>query len=111
MKISRKRFVITFVISAFIFQFISNSVLGSEIRLFPNNGEWYPGPGSLITWKNIVAYIIYPFKYILVEPLSFLGQDSDGPPPVLLVAFTIYWTAIALILHFLISLFIKRKRA
>lgn len=110
MKISRKRFVITFVISAFVFQFISNSVLGSEIRLFPNNGEWYPGLGSPITWKNIVAYIIHPLKYILVEPLSFLGQDPDGPPPVLLVAFTIYWTTIALILHFLISLFIKRKK-
>jgi hypothetical protein len=111
MKISRKKFVITFLVSAFAFQFISNSVLGSEIRLFPHNGEWYPGVGSPIAWKNIVGSIIYPVKYILVEPLSFLGQDPDPAPPVLLIAFAIYWTAIALVLHFLFNLLFNRKKA
>ncbi|MFD2888191.1 hypothetical protein [Chitinophaga cymbidii] len=111
MKISRKKFVITFLISAFAFQFISNSVLGTEIGLFPHNGEWYPGVGSPIAWKNIVGAIIYPVKYILVEPLSFLAQDPDGAPPVPLVAFAIYWTAIALVLHFLLGLLSNRKKA
>ena len=111
MKISRKKLVITFLVSAFAFQFISNSVLGSEIRLFPRNGEWYPGVGSPIAWKNIVGSIIYPVKYILVEPLSFLAQDPDGAPPVPLIAFAAYWTAIALVLHFLFSLLFNRKKA
>ena len=111
MKISRKKFVITFLVSAFAFQFISNSVLGSEIRLFPRNGEWYAGVGSPIAWKNIVGSVIYPVKYILVEPLSFLAQDPDPAPPVLLIAFAIYWTAIALVLHFLFSLLFNRKKA
>ena len=111
MKISRKKFVITFLVSAFAFQFISNSLLGDEVELFPNNGKWYPGVGSPIAWKNIVGSIIYPVKYILVEPLSFLAQDPDSPPPVLLIAFAIYWTAIALVLHFLFSMLFDRKKA
>ena len=111
MKISRKKFVITFLVSAFAFQFISNSVLGDEVELFPNNGKWYPGVGSPIAWKNIVGSIIQPVKYILVEPLSFLAQDPDPAPPVLLIAFAIYWTAIALVLHFLFSLLFNRKKS
>jgi hypothetical protein len=109
MKISRKKFVIAFLISAFAFQFISNSLLGDEVELFPNNGKWYPGVGSSIAWKSMVGSIIYPVKYILVEPLSFLAQDHDSAPPVLLVAFAIYWTAIALILHFLFRMLFNGK--
>ena len=111
MKISRKKFVISFLVSAFAFQFVSNSALGTEIQLFPDNGEWYPGVGSPIAWKNTVSSIIYPAKYILIEPLSFLGQEPDFPPPVLLIAFAIYWTVIALVLHFLFSQLFKRTKA
>lgn len=102
-----KKFVIIFLILAFAFQFISNSLLGDEIGLFPHNGEWYPGVGSTIAWKNTVGSIIYPVKYILVEPLSFLAQDPDPVPPVLLIAFTVYWTAIALVLYYLFYLLNK----
>lgn len=111
MKISRKKFVVTFLVSAFAFQFISNSLLGDSVTLFPKNGKWYPGVGSPIAWKNVVASIIHPVKYILVEPLSFLGQDPDAAPPVLLIAFAFYWTAIALVLHFLVSMLFNRKKA
>src|SRR5688500_2466851 len=101
MKISSTRFVTIFVISAFVFQFTTNSILGDEIQLFPRDGEWYPGMGSPIGWKNTVATFIYPVKYVLVEPLSFLNQDPDGAPPVPLVGFGIYWAAIALVLYYL----------
>ena len=111
MKISRTKFVVTFLISAFVFQFISNSVLGPEVRLFPANGEWFPGAGSPIGWKNTFATILYPVKFVLIEPLSFLAQDPDPAPPVLLVAFAIYWAAIALVLHYLFSKIITRKKA
>ena len=107
MKISSTRFVTIFVISAFAFQFASNSLLGDEIQLFPDNGAWYPGVGSPIAWKNTVASIIYPVKYILVEPLSFLNQDPDPPPPVPLIGFGIYWAAIALVLYYLYYLLKK----
>ena len=110
MKISRKNFVIAFLILAFVFQFISNSVLGTEVGLFPGNGEWFPGTESTISWKNKLAAIIYPIKFILIKPLSFLGKDADPAPPILLIAFALYWSAIALVLHFLLSLLFNRKK-
>jgi hypothetical protein len=111
MKISRTRFIIIFLVSAFAFQFISNSLLGSEVRLFPVNGDWFPGTGSPIAWKSTLAAILYPFKFVLIRPLSFLGQDPDPAPPVLLFAFALYWTAIALVLYYILSKIFIRKRA
>lgn len=111
MKISRTRFVIVFLVSAFAFQFISNSLLGSEVRLFPGNGEWYPGAGSAIGWKNSLAAILYPVKFVLIAPLSFLAKDPDPAPPVLVLAFAFYWTAMAFVLHYLLSKIITRKKA
>jgi hypothetical protein len=109
MKISRKTFVIGFVVLALVFQFISNSLLGPEVSLFPGNGEWYPGLESAVGWKRTLATLIYPVKFVLIEPLSFLGQDPDPVPPILLIAFAAYWTAMAWVLHF-ISTIILRKR-
>lgn len=111
MKISRKKFVITFLISAFVFQFISNSVLGPEIGLFPKNGEWFPGAGSPVAWKSSFAAIIYPVKCVMVGPLWFLGTDPDGAPPVMLVAFALYWAAMAVVFHFLFGLVFNRRKA
>ncbi len=111
MKVSKTKFVIIFLVSAFAFQFISNSVLGPEVRLFPGNGEWFPGSGSATGWKSTLAAVLYPVKKALIGPLSFLGKDPDPVPPLLLLAFAIYWTAIALVLHYLFNKVIIRKRA
>ena len=113
MKASRTRFVTIFLIMAFVFQFISNSILGPEVRLFPGDGDWFPGVESPIGWKRTFATIVYPVKFVLIGPLSFLGQDPDPPPPLLVIAFATYWTAIALVLYYLYYLFskiISRKR-
>lgn len=111
MKISRSKFVIAFLVSAFAFQFISNSVLGPEVGLFPGDGEWFPGAESPLSWKNTLATILYPVKFVLIGPLSFLAQDPDPAPPILVIAFASYWTAIALVLHFLLGIFIPRKKS
>lgn len=111
MKISRAKFVIVFLVSAFVFQFISNSVLGPEVGLFPGDGDFFPGDDSPIAWKRTLAKILYPVKFVLVEPLSFLGQDPDPVPPVLVLSFAFYWTAIALSLHYILSKIINRKKA
>lgn len=111
MHISRTRFVAIFLASAFLFQFVSNSVLGSEISLFPSNGDWYPGKESSIDWKSSLASIVYPVKYVLIEPLSFLAKDPDPAPPVLLLAFALYWAVIALVLHYVLSMIFKSKEA
>lgn len=94
----------------FAFQFISNSLLGPEVRLFPGDGEWYPGTDSPIGWKHTVATILYPVKFVLIEPLSFLGKDPDPAPPVLVVAFATYWTAIAWVLYYLFNKVVTRKK-
>ncbi|MBO9571772.1 MAG: hypothetical protein J7497_06120 [Chitinophagaceae bacterium] len=110
MKISRTKFIIVFLVSAFTFQFISNSVLGTEISLFPKNGDWFPGADSPIGWKSTLATILYPVKYVLVGPWWFLAKDPDPAPPVLFLAFAVYWSAIALVLHFLLSKIVIRKK-
>lgn len=111
MKVSRTKFVIIFLVSAFAFQFVSNSVLGPEVRLFPGNGEWFPGTGSAIGWKNTLASVLYPVKKLLIGPLSFLTKDPDPVPPFLLVAFAFYWAAIALVLHYFLCKVTLWKRA
>ena len=110
MKISKIKFIFLFLISAFAFQFISNSLLGSEVRLFPGNGEWFPGAESAIGWKNTLATILYPIKFVLIGPLSFLAKDPDPAPPILFFAFAIYWTAIALVLYYVFNKIITLKK-
>jgi hypothetical protein len=110
MRISRKGFVIIFLVSAFAFQFISNSILGPQVRLFPVNGTWFPGTDSPIAWKRNLAAIIYPLKIVLVRPLSPLFTDPDPAPPILVLAFALYWTAIALVLYFILSKIFTRKK-
>ena len=110
MKISGTKFVILFLVSAVAFQFISNSLLGAEVRLFPVNGEWFPGTGSPIAWKSTVSTILYPIKIVLVGPLSPLFKEPDPAPPILVLAFAFYWTAMALVLYFLLSKINIRKK-
>jgi len=109
-RFSMTNFIIVFVISAFAFQFISNSVLGPEVRLFPANGDWFPGSASLVAWKSTLAAIIYPIKLVLVGPLSPVFNDPDPAPPILLFAFSLYWTAIASVLYYIISKIFARKK-
>lgn len=110
MKVSRTKFVSIFLASAFAFQFISNSLLGPEVRLFPVNGDWFPGAGSPIAWKSTVSAIVYPIKIVLVGPLSPLFKDPDPAPPILVLAFAFYWTAMALVLYYLLSKMITPKK-
>ncbi len=111
MKISSTKFVILFLVSALGFQFIFNSLLGSEVGLFPSNGELFPGTGSPIPWKSTVSTIIYPIKIVLIGPLSPLLKEPDPPPPILLFASAFYWSAIALVLYYLLSKIIPSKKA
>lgn len=110
MKTSRTKFVISFVVCAFAFQFITSSVLGPEIRLFPaDNSSAFLGLGSPVAWKNTVSIILLPIKAVLIGPLipfiNFLRQDPDTPPPFFMVGFAFYWTLLALGIHYLIGKF------
>lgn len=103
MKISRTKFVILFLVSAFAFVFITN------LLLVPVNGEWFPGMDSPIAWKRTLAHIIYPIKIVLVGPLAPIFNDPDPAPPIRILACAIYWTVMALMLYYLISLAGKIK--
>jgi len=104
MKISGTKFVIVFLVSAFAFQVVSNLLLG------PVNGEWFPGTDSPIAWKRTIATIIYPVKIVLVGPLAPIFNDPDPAPPIRALACALYWTVIALVLYFLLSKIIPRKK-
>jgi hypothetical protein len=104
MKISRTKFVIVFLVSAFAFQLISN------LLLVPVNGDWFPGTGSPIAWKRTLAAILYPVRIVLVGPLSRVLNDPDPAPPIRALACAIYWTVIALILYYLIGKIKTRKK-
>src|SRR4051812_12051700 len=104
MKVSKRKFIIVFLISAFVFQFISNLIL------VPVNGEWYPGTNSPIAWKRTLAAILYPVKIVLVGPLAPIFNDPDPAPPVRVLACALYWTVIALVLYYLISIITVRKK-
>jgi hypothetical protein len=103
MKVSLKKFVIIFLVSAFVFLGITNLIL------VPVNGDWFAGTNSRITWKRNLAAIIYPVKIVLVGPLAPVFNDPDPAPPIRALACAIYWTVIALVLYYLISLISKIK--
>lgn len=104
MKISRTKFVIIFLVSAFAFEIISN------LLLVPVNGEWFPGTGSPIAWKRTLASILYPVQIVLVGPLSPIFNDPDPAPPVRALACALYWTVIALVLYYILSKIKVRKK-
>jgi len=106
MKLSRKKFVIIFLVSGFVFMVITNLLLGPIV-----NGTWFPGTDSPIAWKRNLAAIIYPVKLVLVGPLSTTFNDPDPAPPIRVLACAVYWTAIALVLYFIISRIFIRKKA
>ena len=104
MKISRTKFVIIFLVSGFAFIIITN------LLLQPVNGDWFPGTHSPIGWKRTLAAIIYPVKIVLVGPLAPIFNDPDPAPPVRVLACAVYWTVMALVLHFLLSIMIPRRK-
>jgi hypothetical protein len=104
MKISRTKFVIIFLVSAFAFIMITN------LLLQPVNGDWFPGTGSPIAWKRTLAAIIYPVKIVLVGPLAPIFNDPDPAPPVRALACALYWSVIAIVLHFLLSKMIPQRK-
>ncbi|MES3005633.1 MAG: hypothetical protein V4664_01655 [Patescibacteria group bacterium] len=112
MNISRTKFVVLFLVSAFAFQFISNSLLGSEVRLFPPHDESFLRTESLVAWKSAISTILLPIKIVLIGPLlpyiEFLRQEPDTPPPFFLIGFIFYWTLLALIIHYFLG---KLKRS
>ena len=107
MNISKTRFVLLFLVFAFAFLFISNALFGTEARLFPGNGESFLGTDSPIAWKSAGYKILLPVKIVLIGPMlpfvNFLRQEPDTPPPFFVIGFALYWSILALAIHYLIN--------
>lgn len=100
MDISRRKFVILFIVSGFAFLSITTSLLGSTgPRGFPQSPDsvLMTGGDSPIAWKRAVSAIIAPIKIVLIGPVvpqvSFL-QD-DPPPPFIGAYLFVYWILLA----------------
>lgn len=77
MKISRTKFVIVFLVSTFAFQFISNSLLGLEVRLFPADVEWLLillSTGLLWHW----CFVCFSVKQLIVKSMIFNGAEDSA---------------------------------
>ena len=107
MSISRTKFVILFLISAFAFMFISNALLGSEARVFPWNDESFLGVDSPIAWKSTGYKILYPVKIVLIGPFDNVFHE-DPPPPFVAAVFALYWSILASLIYYLLG---KIKRS
>jgi len=109
MSISRKKFVILFIISGFVFLFITTSLLGSTgPRGFPKppDSVLRTGGNSPIAWKRTVSTIIVPIKIVLIGPLALPQINflkDDPPPPFIGIYLVFYWTILALALHYLLG--------
>lgn len=114
MDISRKKFVVLFIVSGFAFLSITTSLLGSTgPRGFPQSPDsvLMTGSDSPIAWKRTVSAIITPIKIVLIGPValprvSFL-QD-DPPPPFIGVYLLVYWILLASGIYSLLG---KMRRA
>ncbi len=101
MNISRKKFIISFLIFGFVFLFVTTSLLGSTgPRGFPQPPDSIirTGSDSPIAWKRTVSAVIVPIKVVLMGPLAlpqvhFLKEDP--PPPFIGIYFVFYWALLA----------------
>lgn len=109
MNISRKKFVILFIISGFIFLFVTTSLLGSGgFQGFPQppDSVLRTGSDSPIAWKRTVSAILFPIKIVLIGPLALPQIDflkEDPPPPFVGMYFIFYWALLASVVHSLLG--------
>lgn len=104
MKISRKKFVVLFIVCGFVFLFITTSFLGSTgLGGFPQPPDSLLGIDSPVTWKRVVSTIILPIKIVLIGPLLLPSVDflkDDPPPPFVGIYFIFYWTILASLIYY-----------
>ncbi len=105
MNISRKKFVLLFIVCAFVFMFITNALFGTEARPFPWHEKTFLGTDSPVAWKSAGYKIAYPIKFVLVAPTlpfpNFLHEDP--PPPLVGTFFALYWAILALVIYYIIA--------
>jgi len=100
MSTSRTKFVILFLVFGFAFIFGTTLILNQP-------AESFLGSEAQGAWKSAVSTILSPVKIVLLGPLlpfiNFLHRDPDTPPPFFLAMFAVYWSVLAVCLHFVLG--------
>lgn len=104
---SRSQFVFLFIVSGFAFLFATTSLLGTTgPRGFPHPPDSIlrTGRNSPVAWKRAVSTVIVPNKAVLIGPLSLPSVnflEEDPPPPFVAMYFMIYWSILAVSIHYI----------
>ncbi len=103
--ISKTKFVLIFLVSAFAFMFVSNALFGTDARVFPQPPESFLGNEPTITWKSTGYKVLLPIKIVLIGPMLATGNflREDPPPPFVAIVFVLYWSILALTLQYLLG--------
>jgi len=102
MHLSRKRFVVSFLAFGYGLNFLARLLLNQSPEALYASPDQQP-------WQRCVATILSPIRVVLVAPINWLQQDPDPPPPFRVILFAVYWSALAVGIHYL--LFRRRVRA
>ncbi len=103
---SRRKFIFLFIISGFVFLFVSTSFLGTTgPRGFPHPPDSIlrTGEHSPVAWKRVASSVLVPIKAVLIGPLLLPGVnflEEDPPPPFVGMYFIVYWSLLAGALHY-----------
>lgn len=96
MRLSRRRFVLLFLVFGFSLHFVTRFLLDQP------PGAAGPTAGQA-EWQHLGSTLLSPLTYVLFGPVSALMQDPDPPPPFRLILFAAYWSVLALGFHYLFS--------
>ena len=100
MRLTRKTFVLLLLAFGYAFHFATKFLLNQ-----PPEALW--ASPNQDAWQRYASTILSPIRVVLVAPINWLQQDPDPPPPFRLILFAVYWSVLALGLHYLLS----RRRA
>lgn len=109
MTITRKKFVLLFILYGFAFLFITTTLLGSAgPRGFPKAPDslLHTGSDSVAAWKETVSIIILPIKVVLIGPLALPQINilkEDPPPPFVGIYFLFYWSIFASVIYYILA--------
>jgi hypothetical protein len=105
MKISRGKFVLLFLACGFAYTTATRLILNQmPASLYGSDFARVPQAA----WQSTASLLLSPVKFVVVGPLRplfvwMLSQDGDPPPPMLMLLFMLYWTILALIVHYILG--------
>jgi hypothetical protein len=105
MKVSRIKFVSLFLVFGFAYM-ISTRLILNQMPASLYGSDFASEPQA--AWQSSVSLLLSPVKFVLMGPLRplfswMLSQDADPPPPMLALMYAVYWTILALVLHYFLT--------